>query len=482
MAAEVATPYYIASRYDDAGNFRGFDLNLTSYSNFLKDHFHIVYFNKTIYIYDKEFHVYRAANNEIQTHLRDTVVEYGIGGTLRQLQQELMIHVTSMGGYMEYPFNRDTEKIPVLNGVIKISYETGTVEFLPHSGEHMLTYKLQVNYNPDSPSGLADALFKQWVDEDYAAVLVQAPSQALLQMQFGYAYKKAYLLQGDYNAGKTSYITLLRRFFGKDVTASTSLHEICEDRFSSAGMEGKLLNIFDELQDVPLNTIEPFKALTGGCDHRIHNKYLKPYDGRIAAVHVFSCNYPPAYPEKIRRDPAFWKRWEYVKFPNTFPQNSDFYKTTFTDEFLSSFLNSIIAMMIQIKQDGLLFDSDVQKTMGLWNINSDPMYDFLNWGFFSGDGKTIGRYSKVKLHNAYLIYCRDNSIPEHKRKLTLTAFTRSLQPHGFLPVQHREKAVSYEVYETTQYQLNRNTIPELDYHEDVPVLGIPIANAETLGV
>jgi phage/plasmid-associated DNA primase len=285
-------------------------------------------------------------------------------------------------------------------------------------------------------------------------------------MQRGSAFKKAYLLQGEPHSGKTSYITLLGLLFGIDNISSICLQELCGNRFASGTLEGKLLNCFDDMEDIALSTVDRFKALTGSCTAGIEHKFRASYTGKISAVHVFSCNFPPGVPDAVKRDAGFWVRWEYLKFPNSYPVNPNFYEETFTDEMLSSFLNAVLWAMMEIRKNGLLVVSDVQTVMGLWNVNSDPLYDFLKWGFHPADGKTIYRFSKSRMYEVYRDWCVNNNIPEHRKKNSLTAFTLALQSHGFIPVQHREKGESYEVYESSLYQLNRGKIPTLDYHSN----------------
>jgi len=460
---EKLPPHYITELLDNHGRRTGrFVLNYSEYSDYLSKIFNIVNFKNVLYIYDPEKCIYRANTNEINTHIRDTFVKYSLPGKLQAAVLELGVHLQSMGNFDEYPFNKDPCKIPVLNGVIHISYDTGKIELLKHGSEHLFTYKLCVTYNPKIPKSNAETLLGEWVDNEVINALLQVPAQALLQMQMGHSFKKAYLLQGEAHAGKTSYLTLLSKLFSPEYIASVRLQQICEDKFVGGKLEGKLLNIYDDLEDVPLGTIDAFKAITGSCVHGVERKYEGGYVGRVTAVHVFTCNYPPEYPEKVKRDSAFWARWEYIKFPNTYQVDPNFYERVFTDDMLSSFFNAILWAMVEIKKKGLLASSDVQTVMGEWSVNSDPMYDFISWGFGSEVGKTtVNHYSKTKLYAAYLEYCKESNLPEHKIKNTAKAFTLALQPHNFIPMRIRVKKMSYEVYATSVYKVNPTHLKDL---------------------
>ena len=455
MSARYGKLPYIMEIEDEKTHEITTVMNHAAYADFLKNHFNIVYFNKTIFIYDSGSHVYRAQTNEIETHIRNTCKEHSISGKLAGHLTEMRAHITSMGCYSEYPFNRSSDSIPVENGVVKINYADGNVNLIPHGPSHMFTYKLSVVYKPDARNCDAILLLKRMVEPEHIKTLIQIPAQALLQMQMGHAYKKAYLLQGEPHAGKTSYLKLLYEIFGHEFRSSISLQQLCEDRFVGGNLEGKLLNIYDDLEDVALEVIDQFKTMTGDCNHGIERKYELKYTGKITAVHIFTCNYPPEYPPKVKRDTAFWTRWEYLKFPFVYPVDPNFYTEWYTENRVSAFFNLVLSAMVYIRKKGLLSNSDVQTVMQCWSVNSDPLYDFIASIFESDGGKDTHHYSKQKLHRVYLEWCSDNAIPEHKRKTTLISFTSALQIHGFVPAQKKEKKIVYETYSTSTYILKR---------------------------
>jgi putative DNA primase/helicase len=461
----------------------------SKYSTYLSQTFNIKNFKGMLYIYDSSKKIYKQQENELNTHIRNNYIKWNVSKPLQSWLREMESHIKSMGNEDEYPFNTSTDTIPVTNGIIKINYdmkmgfecddvsivketELGIIKtpkprvykyitLLPHGPEHLFTYKLSVVYNPKADPTKAVDLLEQWVDQPNS--LLQIPAQAILQTQHGHSYKKAHLLQGEPHAGKTSFITLLYKLFPQEFTEAIRLQQVCEDRFVGGNLEGKLLNMYDDLEDLPLNTIEPFKTLTGSCTHGIERKYEKHYTGRVTAVHVFSCNYPPEYPEKVKRDSAFWERWEYIKFPYSYPVDPNFYEKVYTDDMVASFFNAILLAAIKIRKSGLLVKSDVQEVMTNWSINSDPLFEFVTWGFGRNDGKTNNNYSKKKLYDYYIDFCNSHNTPEHKRKNTLKAFTTSLQPHGFLPVRLRSKGENHEVFTTTVYKNNPSNLPDLDY-------------------
>lgn len=466
-AQYINTPRYIIVITDEKTGKTTTHINHSQYSEFLKNFFNIVYFNKILFIYDHTDHVYRPQTNEIETHIRNTYIEYNISGKLVGHLLEIKSHLTSMGCHTEYPFNTCSTDIPVENGVVRINYTDESISLLNHGPEHMFTYKLSVTYNPEIKNCFVIPLLKRMVDPEYIKTLVQIPSQALLQMQTANSYKKAYLLQGEPHAGKTSYLKLLYRLFGDEFTTAISLQQLCENHFVGGALEGKLLNIYDDLEDIDLTVIDQFKTLTGDCRHGIERKYESVYTGKITAVHIFTCNYPPGYPDKVKRDAAFWARWEYLKFPNSYPVNPNFYTEWYTEERVSSFFNLILSTMIVIKKRGLVSNSDIQEVMSNWSVNSDHLYDFLETLFEPCTGKIPNNFSKVKLHRSYLQWCSDNQIPEHKQHTTIRKFTIALQAHNILPAQVRVGKERYEVYQTISYAQKRVVGIDLSFLDNI---------------
>ena len=466
-AITASFPSYLYIVTDERSHTTKTFIKPGSYADFLKNKFSVIYFNKMLYIYDDEQHIYHQQTNEIESHIRDTFERFEVTGKLQSILLEIKTHLTAMGCYYEYPFNRSIDEIPVENGIVKIDYSTGEIILLPHAASHLFTYKLSIVYNPTIKNCEAIFLLQRMVETPIIKTLIQIPAQALLQMQTGHAYKKAYLLQGEAHAGKTSYLKLLYALFGDEFTTAISLQQLCDDRFVGGSLEGKLLNIYDDLEDVALAVVDQFKTLTGDCRHGIERKYEGKYTGRVTAVHIFTCNYPPEYPEKIRRDAAFWARWEYLKFPFAYPVNPNFYTEWYTPERLSSFFNLILAMMIHIRKKGLISNSEVQDVMMNWNINSDPLYDFIAEYFEHNNSKNINHYSKVKLHALYLKWCEENDIPTHKQRSTLRAFTIALQSHQFIPSQKRERKNAYETYATVQHVVKYNNPVDLDYKTSI---------------
>lgn len=461
MAEEKSKlPSYIYQLYDDeTGEFKGNFIDDVKYSDFLANLFGTIYFkgNQKLYVYDAKEKVYVASTNEIETHIRDTIIEYKISAKLVKYIPEIIKHLTSMGNVKDYPFNCSPDTLPLLNGVIKIDrrknytreeYDSLStigsdfstiktprislkkyIKLLPHGKEHKFTYLINCNYNPTESQEKVNQIFGQWLSEKKDVIkLFQAPAQALIQMQTRHSFKKAYLIQGETNSGKTSYFKLLIKLFSPEYISSASLQDLCEDRFVGSELEGKILNIRDDLQAIELKSCEQFKEITGDCSIGVERKYEVKYRGWNTAALMFSCNYPPRCNEQVKKDAAFWARFEYIKFPYSFPTNPKFYDGTYTPAFMSSVFNVILeTMLLMHLQGGLLESSEPGEVLLNWSADSDPIQMFIDDTFAHDVGSHD--FSKVKMFAEYRKWYLEAGMDERRILNSERDFTIALQPY-----------------------------------------------------
>jgi len=422
----------------------------------LQEKYQTVTHERTTYLYDINTGLYCRDNGEIESETQIILEEADYSKSLTQVKREVVSYVRDHNIVKEYPFN-NYQGIPVQNGVLKINFDTEAVEILPYSPDMFFTYQLPVTYDPEADSHEIDGVIRQWVEPEDVDTMYQIPAQAILhQWSREKPYKKCYILQGDGNAGKTTYIELLHNTFGERNCACVALQRMGTDRFFMAPLEGKLFNLYDELADMPVNNTEALKELTGGFYHSIERKGRDSYEGRIFAVHVFSCNKPPNVDKRYQDDSAFWERWEYVTFPRTFPKDPTFNERYYTPENISGFFNAVLKNVIDIRKRGaLLTESSAFETRERWNYNSDPLFRFLEENLEKDQN---GAIPKEVLHAAYLSFCRHENVEATKIIKAPNTFGQKMFSYGAAdsrPRQGRDRVQSYTGFRwmrTSRYQ------------------------------
>jgi putative DNA primase/helicase len=257
-------------------------------------------------------------------------------------------------------------------------------------------------------------------------ILLQIPAHILLSTIHG-SYKKAYLLKGGGNSGKTTYINLLNsHFFGVDNCSNIKLQELINDRFKPAGLVGKIANIADELSKIKLGDIGKFKEITGGGRITVERKFEHPYSYQNKAVLIFATN---EYPPVDDVDDAFWQRWEILEFKKSFPIDPSFESRIFTHKNLSAFLNLVIdRLKAIIKAGGLKQGRNLEETKRMWLYDSDSVYRFKHTCLIRDIHTTI---VKQDLYSRYLIYCEEKENPPVSQK----DFSIKMQRFGAVDVQ-----------------------------------------------
>ncbi len=419
--------------------------NYAPIADYLHSRFHTITFHPPglphkIFIYDEDTGVYRQNSGDLESVINRIFEISEAAGSVTRDTKEILHLISSKNRCTSYPFNMQDGSsiglIPVKNGVVKMDFAAGRVSLIPHSPDMLWTFTIPVSYNPRTSPDAIIQIMQAWVGEwneeeiqeteengiirpDKWKMLIQIPAQGLLQFILDKVYKTSYIIVGEPNAAKSSYIThLLPHFFGSDAVAGESLHKIVSDKFVTGNLENKILNVYDDLSDTELGAVGQFKAITGITRHTINRKHQGEYISRIFCTHCFACNQPPKVPDSCLYDTAFWDRWVFIRFPFYFEKNPLFQKQLITDTNLSSLLTLIISMMVSIRQKNALpFQMPVGEVMQLWMQNADPLKQFLDE--MTREDSKMQEFDRDRFFDAYSKWFDEQNPPIDPRKKIL---------------------------------------------------------------
>lgn len=188
----------------------------------------------------------------------------------------------------------DAEYIAFRNGIYNVV--TGELEeFTPHI---VVTNQIPWNYNPEAYSEVADKTLMKIACNDEEIV-------KLLQECIGYCFYrrnqlgKAFFLTGDKSNGKSTFLSMLGNLLGERNTSSLDIADLTE-RFSVAGIAGKLANIGDDISDEFLQgrSIAIFKKIVTGDRIKAEFKGENPFEFSPYAKLLFSANDIPRTKDK----------------------------------------------------------------------------------------------------------------------------------------------------------------------------------------
>lgn len=199
------------------------------------------------------------------------------------------------------------------NGYLDVA--TGRLE--PHApGRWRSTHALPIRYEPGARADAWTQYFSDVLPDDAGAPWGFRLVRGLLAPATG--RRRALYLFGPGGGGKSTFLDLLVHAVGGEdgrAVSVISLQELDQDRFATADLFGRTLNVCADLPAQPLRDVSVFKRITGGDPIRAQAKHKAPFTYRPHAHLLFASNHPlrvaPGHD-----DGAFWDRWLVVPFVN----------------------------------------------------------------------------------------------------------------------------------------------------------------------
>jgi len=298
-------------------------------------------------------------------------------------------------------FNNEIEWINVRNGILNVK----TGELREHTPEFLTTVRIPVKYDPKADCPAIKRFLREIVKPEDVKILEEIAGYCLYREYF---IKKAVMLVGGGNNGKSTYLNLLRAFLGGQNVSNVSIHDLERNRFAAAMLFGKLANIYPDLPDSELRSTATFKALTGGDYIKAEKKFSDLFMFQNTAKLLFSTNTIPITHDSTE---AFFARWLIIDFPNKFSDdgprkpNKKLLEELTTEEELSGFLNlALQGLQRLLKNQKFSYKKTPEEIAEEYLRLSNTVYGFISdWCEIDIKAQT----PKSELYNAYVNYCSE---------------------------------------------------------------------------
>ena len=132
-------------------------------------------------------------------------------------------------------------------------------------------------------------------------------------------FRKGFLFYGGGSNGKSTVLNLLKKFIGEDNCATIELEKL-SDRFKTAELENKLLNVGDDINKRDIRDTGTIKKLFTGESVTVERKNQAPFTLKSYAKMIFSCNELPHIADKSH---GMYSRLMLVPFTATFSADDD---------------------------------------------------------------------------------------------------------------------------------------------------------------
>ncbi len=293
-----------------------------------------------------------------------------------------------------------TKYVPVKNGVFNLE----TWELQDFDPAIITKNKIPVAYVKDAYYEVTDKTFNKLAvnDKKIRAILEEILGYILFRRN---EFAATFILTGDGSNGKSSYLKIIRKFVGRDNTASLDLKEL-DQRFKTAELFGKLVNIGDDISKGYIKESSVFKKLSTGETLNVERKGKDPFDFANYAKLIFSANEMPRINDY---SDGLGRRLQIVPFKAKFSASDADYDPFITDKLLSDesmqyLLNVALQALHRLLSNKKFTKSKaVENEMEKYQEENNPIISFIN-----NEDLEIERQVVKDVYDMYRLYCSDN--------------------------------------------------------------------------
>lgn len=373
-----------------------------------------VFFNKGVFLFDKFAH-YMASNYHIikingQLHIYSDGIYVD---ATAEIEAQMIKHISNLSkakraevlSYLDILIRDDRQLsdanyIAFKNGI----YNIATKQLENFTPDIVITNKIEYDYDP--------SVYSELMDKTLNKIACNDPSvRALLEECIGYCFyrrselRKSFILTGDKENGKSTYLALIEHLLGHKNITSLDLSEL-GDRFRTAQLVNKLANIGDDIGSEFIANPNIFKKLSAGNPVTVEKKGKDPFEFSNYAKLLFSANDIP----KIKdRTGAVISRLIIIPFDAKFtaadPDFDPYIKYKLIKEIPMQYLINIgLAGLHRVLEHRQFSESEkVQAALKEYEENNNPILSFLN------DEPKIENEPTMEVYQTYRAFCLANN-------------------------------------------------------------------------
>lgn len=322
----------------------------------------------------------------------------------KRIIQELIEHIKARTGVEREIFNTDTNYLPVKNGL----YNFETRELEEFDPEKYYTFQLPVVFDPAATHVATTRFIGEVAEKGDFDVLQEIFGYCLYS---GYPSHHFFWLYGTGRNGKGVYSALLSAMIGEKNKASVTIAQLDgQQRFATARLMGKLLNVVPESNSKRGIETEVLKAITGQDMIGGEKKGIQePFNFINFAKFLIHSN---AFPTIEDTSDAFWDRAIPIPFNNKFSGVTDkknYWKEIVAEDTLSGILNYALKGFYRLRDNDWEFTASVtqDKLKGNMRRMAQPTQTFqVQWTDLNNRAVT----SVDTLYAAMQEYCDEYGI------------------------------------------------------------------------
>lgn len=388
--------------------FDGSTLAFEKFSRFLISECHIIKLNGQLYVYKDGVYV--------QGH------KFIEAAMIKFIPRLTKAKRTEILEYIELIMTDEAEPAPsnliaFKNGIYDIVQD----KMLPFDPKHIITNKINFDYNPNAKSDLVKNTMRKIScnNDDIIMLLYEVAGYCLFRKS---EMGKSFILTGSGANGKSTYLDMIRTMLGASNISSLDLSELCSE-FKNSTIVGKLANIGDDISGNFIPDVSIFKKLCTGEAITFNEKFKTPYQSESYAKLLFSANEVPRM-GKGRDSYAIKRRVVLVPFKARFtkddPDYSPFIKYELREPENIEYLIKMAVEGLKCVLENKEFTTcdAVEQEMEEYENQNNSVVSFLNNGDVKIENESVG-----EVYLAYSVYCRESNL----QALSKIAFSKEIQ-------------------------------------------------------
>lgn len=390
--------------------FKGATFLFDKFAIFLKNNHHITRINNQLHLYKDG--IYIAGQAEIESAMIKHIPQLN-----RAKRTEVMAYLDIMIRESTKPASANL--IAFRNGIYDISED----KFFQFSPEHVITNKIDWDYNPHAYNKLTDEVLNNIAcdDKEIRALLEELVGSCLYRentLESG----KAFILTGSGSNGKSTFLNMLKTMLGEKNYSSLDLKKL-DDRFSTVMLFGKLANIGDDISDEFKEDASVFKKIVTGETIDAEQKGQPKFKFNPYCQLIFSTNVMPRIKD---RTGAVQRRLMMIPFNANFKKtdsgyNPQIYKQLQCQESMEYLIKlGIEGLKRVLNNKSYTSSSKVIKEMEDYEQTNNPILAFI------AEGIKIENEPVQKVYEEYQGFLINNGLG---RPLAKNEFSKQLQRH-----------------------------------------------------
>ena len=360
------------------------------FGDFLINEHHICKIANVLHIYQDGVY------SDDQEDIEGVMIKH-IPGLKRMQRQETLAYLQLKAHNKNFS---STKYVPVKNGVFNLD----TWELQDFTPDIITRNKIPVAYVPGAYYEVTDKTLSKLAvnDKKIRAILEEILGYILFRRN---EFAATFILTGDGSNGKSSYLKIIRKLVGGENTASLDLKEL-DQRFKTAELFGKLVNIGDDISKGYIKESSVFKKLSTGETLNVERKGKDPFDFTNYAKLIFSANEMPRINDY---SDGLGRRLQIVPFKAKFSASDPDYDPFITDKLLSSesmqyvLIIGLAALKRLLENKQFTKSKAIETEMEKYQEENNPIISFVN-----NEEIELERAVIKDVYHMYKVYCSDN--------------------------------------------------------------------------